>query len=77
MMRRVFTSEGNEVLTSSVGEGRPLADLGEFHGVPLSDENGKLVRRQVPADNSCLFNSLGYALQHTTGVCFFVCLWSE
>ncbi|KXZ42353.1 hypothetical protein GPECTOR_157g91 [Gonium pectorale] len=30
--------------------------------VPLSDGSGVVVRREIPADNSCLFNSIGYVM---------------
>jgi ubiquitin thioesterase OTU1 len=38
------------------------ADVASFRPVSLTDDSGTLVRRVVPADNSCLFNSVGYTL---------------
>ncbi|PNW82117.1 hypothetical protein CHLRE_06g274700v5 [Chlamydomonas reinhardtii] len=33
--------------------------------VPLADGSGCVVRREIPADNSCLFNSIGYVMHRS------------
>ncbi|KAG2445283.1 hypothetical protein HYH02_008750 [Chlamydomonas schloesseri] len=33
--------------------------------VPLADGSGCVVRREIPADNSCLFNSVGYVMHRS------------
>eukprot|EP00798_Chlamydomonas_sp_ICE-L_P014393 gene14393-20395_t len=33
--------------------------------VPLADGSACVVRRTIPADNSCLFNAIGYSMHHS------------
>ena len=53
-------------------------DMRGFVPVPLADADGTLVRRVVAADNSCLFNSIGYTLEghhaHAPANCVYVLL---
>ncbi|KAG1665633.1 hypothetical protein FOA52_011227 [Chlamydomonas sp. UWO 241] len=40
--------------------------------VPLADGSACVVRRPIPADNSCMFNAVGYVMHHSKGKASFL-----